>query len=129
MRHLTTLLLIPFLIMGKAGKVEYTSDSAFHAYQTINIKKGETKEIYFYLNLNGVLFYKIVNKSGSNRVKCWWIKGPFGAREDIGYLSNSGSTKFKGFFWGKLNGSADSDTKIIVSEYSDIFISSPSIHF
>ncbi len=40
-------------------------------YQTITLKHSEVKVIYFYINLKGNGFYKILNKSGTNKINCW----------------------------------------------------------
>jgi len=50
---------------------------------TILLNPNETKVAFYYINLSGKLFYKVGNKSGSNKVKAWWIKGPFGSVEGI----------------------------------------------
>lgn len=100
------------------------------SYKTIILHPNETKDIYFFINLNGSVFYKIVNKSSTNRIKGWWLKGPFGSKEDIGTLSNTGSTPFKGLIWGRLKAyGADSETTILITESAQVAINFPSINY
>lgn len=97
---------------------------------TILLSPNETKVAFYYINLKGRLFYKIGNKTGTNKVKAWWIKGPFGSVEGIPDLVGSGSIPFKGLLWGKLKVSgADSETKIFVTEDAEVATKFPSIHF
>jgi hypothetical protein len=100
------------------------------SYDTIKILPGETKQIYFYVNLDGRLYYKIQNKSGTNKVKAWWIKGPFGSVEGISDLVGTGNIPFKGLLWGRLKVSnADSETMIYVTEEAQVANNFPTIHF
>lgn len=99
-------------------------------YQTIILLPGETKVLYYYVNLSGRIFYRIINKSGTNKINCWWVKGPFGTVQGIGQLINSGSTPSKGLLWGKLKVSgADSETTILISDQASVAINFPSIHY
>lgn len=101
-----------------------------YSYQTLILHPNQTKVIYFYFNLKGKVYYRISNKSGSNKIICWWVKGPFGAVEGIGTLRNNGNIPFKGLVWGKLKASgADSETKILITDNSAIASNFPSIHF
>jgi hypothetical protein len=98
--------------------------------ETIQLNPNETKVAFYYINLTGRLFFKIGNKSGTNRVKAWWIKGPFGSVEGIPDLVGSGSIPYKGLLWGKLKVSeADSETIIYLTEDSKVANNFPSIHF
>ena len=112
-------------VFGKENKI--TNDDS---YQTITLSPGETKSIYFYINLKGKVFYKIISKSGTNKINCWWIKGPFGTVEGIGALYNQGSISYKGLVWGRLKASgADSQTTILITDNAQVAINFPSIHF
>lgn len=96
---------------------------------TIILNPNETKVAFYYINLSGRLFYKIGNKSGTNRVRAWWIKGPFGSVEGIPDLVGNGNMPFKGLLWGKLKVSgADSQTTIYVTEDAQVGKSFPPIH-
>jgi hypothetical protein len=98
--------------------------------KTIEINIGETKEVYFYINLTGKLHYKISNESGTNRLKFWWVKGPFGNVEGLGELIGEGSLPYKGLVWGKLKASsADSQTFVQIEESSKIVTKFPPIYF
>lgn len=102
----------------------------YEPFDTITVQPNETKKIYSYINLKGTLHYKIQNKSGTNKVKAWWVKGPFGSVEGVGDLVGSGSIPFKGLVWGKLKVSgADSETIIYVTEQAGVASNFPSIHF
>ncbi len=90
----------------------------------------ETKVAFYFINLKGRLFYKIGNKSGTNRIKAWWVKGPFGSVQSIPDLIGNGNTPFKGLLWGRLKVSgADSETIIYVSEDARVALKFPSIEF
>lgn len=96
----------------------------------VRINPNETKDLYFFINLSGRLYYKVQNKSGTNKVKAWWVKGPFGSVEGVGNLVGSGNIPFKGLLWGKLKVSdADSETVIYVTEEAKVANNFPTIHF
>ena len=88
------------------------------------------KVAFYFINLSGRLFYKIGNKSGTNKVRAWWIKGPFGSVEGIPDLVGSGYIRFKVLIWGKLKvAGADSETIIYVTEDAKVGTNFPPIHF
>lgn len=94
------------------------------------LSPGETKIVYFFLNLDGRVYFKIRNQSKSNRLKAWWIKGPFGSEEAIPDLVSGGSVDMKGVLWGKLKvGGADSRTIIYITDQAKISYSFPDIKF
>jgi hypothetical protein len=98
--------------------------------KTIQLNPRETKTIFLFINLTGKVFLKIGNRSQSNKITCWWVKGPFGSVENLGDISGSAVLEFKGLIWGKLRASgADSETVIIVTENASIAASFPDIHF
>ena len=97
---------------------------------TIILNPNETKVAFYYINLSGRLFYRIGNKSGTNRVKSCWIKGLFGSVEGIPDLVGNGNIPFKGLLWGKLKVSgADSETTIYVTEDAKVARNFPGISF
>src|SRR5689334_22809871 len=96
--------------------------------EAITIGKEEVKSIYFHINLKGRLYYKILNESGTNSIHCWWLKGPFGNREEVGRLLDSGTIDIKGLLWGRLKADGcDSITKVFVTERSEIAALFPSL--
>jgi hypothetical protein len=97
---------------------------------TITLNPGEEKTAFFFINLKGRLFYKITNRSGTNKVNARWVKGPFGSSEDIGVLANAGNIPFKGLLWGKLKiSNADSETRMQVTEDAQVAQTFPDISF
>lgn len=98
--------------------------------ETIELNPGETKNIFFYINLKGELRYKISNESGTNKLTFWWVRGPFGTVKGLGELVGEGTLKYDGFLWGKLKASsADSRTFVQVTERSNVNQKFPPIHF
>jgi len=87
-------------------------------------------EIRVSRNLSGDVYYKITNKSGTNKLNAWWVKGPFGSVEGIGIITGFGRAKFKGLLWGKLRaGGADSETIVQITDQSSIATSFPKLNF
>ncbi|WP_162344183.1 hypothetical protein [Cyclobacterium salsum] len=81
------------------------------------IRPGECKEIYKHFNAKGKVFFKIANTSGTNQLKFYWTKGPFGSNEHLGYLAREGVLDISGLIWGRLKVSgADSITKVCVTD-------------
>lgn len=98
--------------------------------ETININPGETKTIYFFINLKGKVFLKIRNRSQTNKITCWWVKGPFGSVEGIGEIIGGGTLAFKGLLWGKLKASnVDSETTIMITDQASVAATFPDTHF
>ncbi|MFD1000210.1 hypothetical protein ACFQ21_12885 [Ohtaekwangia kribbensis] len=98
--------------------------------EKIQLNPGEIKTIYFYINLKGRVFVKVRNKSGTNKINCWWVKGPFGSIDSVGDIESSAALEIKGLVWGKLKASyADSETIIYVTDKADIASNFPSIEF
>lgn len=55
-------------------------------YQRIEIKAGESKEIWYGFNVKGSVNLAIRTKDGSNKVRLWWVKQPFGRVEQLGIV-------------------------------------------
>ena len=98
--------------------------------EIIKINPNEIKTAYWFINLKGKIYFKINNKSGSNRLKAWWVKGPFGTVENIPDLILKGQTPYLGIGWGKLKVSgADSETIMFVTESAQVASNFPSVQF
>ncbi len=96
----------------------------------IEINPSETKDAYFHINSKGHLTFKIESEDGNNSLKAWWIKGPFGTVEQIGFISGVGYTEIKGTLWGKLRiTNAQSRTIILLSENTEPNFNFPPIEF
>lgn len=94
------------------------------------ILPGQRVEIYRHYNGAGNVYYKINNKSGTNRINMWWTVGPFGSNKRLGFLSDRGSIEIKGFIWGRLKvGEADSETVIQIHDDPNVAMNFPPIHF
>ena len=97
---------------------------------TYIINKGSSKTVYFHVNADGFVFYKIQNESGTNKAKFWWVAGPFGSIKDVGFVKATGKLKIKGTIWGRLRiGSIKSETIIQIHDDARINTKFPSIDF
>ncbi len=98
--------------------------------QKIRVEAGQNKTIYSHLNASGHVFFRISNKSNTNKAKLWWVKGPFGSIENLGEFKGTGKIKIKGVLWGKLRiGQLDSSTVVQVHDDPRVNTNFPSIEF
>ena len=97
---------------------------------TYIINKGSSKTVYFHVNADGFVFYKIQNESGTNKAKFWWVAGPFGSIKDVGFVKATGKLKIKGTLWGKLRiGHLDSKTIVQIHDQPRVGMNFPEINF
>lgn len=93
--------------------------------QTIRIAKGETKDVWFGVNVAGKLHLAVRTRDGRDRVNLWWITWGVGSTTPLDNWGPSGDldipiTWWKGILSAKLRGTAAEDTVIYLSEKSAI---------
>jgi hypothetical protein len=97
------------------------------------MKKGENIRLWRGVNVNGKVYYKIGNRSGTDRLKLWWVNRPIGSIDRVGFRQDSGEVKIPRGFLKTINdlkaGHADSDTVIYISEDIKIATNFPPIRF
>jgi len=91
----------------------------------VKIPAGQTVDVWFGVNIKGQVSYAIRTRDGSNSLRMWWVKYPFGSVDQLGVLSNQGKLSipiswWKGVVSAKLRGSAGSDTLVLVGENAEV---------
>jgi hypothetical protein len=89
----------------------------------IQIPAGETRDVWWGINVSGHVAYSIRSRDGSNTVKFWWIKWGVGSIESVGEKSNDGVLPipirwYFGIVSAKLRAFAKADTVVRVQENS-----------
>jgi hypothetical protein len=53
-------------------------------FQTIDIKPGETVDVYLEINLQGSVAVRIATQTGAGCAELWWIEWPLGSVQSLG---------------------------------------------
>ena len=107
-------------ILGFSGTTEARD------YEVIDIIPGQSKDVYFEINLKGRVYIRIVGPPGAEACATfWWIKWPLGNIKDLGRHCGSATFEIPGWLdlavSSKLRvGSANSPLKIVASENASI---------
>lgn len=85
--------------------------------KVIEIRAGETKEVFYGVNVKGKVYFRIRTRDGRNAVAMWWTRiGPFFKNKHLGVKSGDGSVEIPGWSLNpRLKAKASSDAKILVS--------------
>lgn len=95
----------------------------------INLSAGETKDVWFGVNLTGKLTIGIRTQDGINAADFWWITWGVGSVKNLGAFSNVQTIEipislFKGVISAKLRArAAQSPTVVVVSEDAGLLVS------
>lgn len=80
-----------------------TSSSA-QSLQIESLERGETKDLYFQINVAGKVHVKMIaSGSGEPCANFWWIKWPFGNVEQLGRHCSFASFDIPGLFRGAVS--------------------------
>lgn len=106
------------LLLAVAPKPVFAQASDRRIY---TVHKGESADLYFEINLKGVVYIRVAAKPGeSNCANFWWIKWPFGNIVSLGRHCGTAGFKIPGVldfaFSSKLRvGATENEVKIAVS--------------
>lgn len=103
-------------------------------HQLIPIEAGETKDVYFEINLAGSVYLSIRSKEGLGCANFWWIVWPFGAIKDIGEQCGNVKVELPGLtdfaISAKLRARASKGSiRIIASSSESIAYNFPPVEF
>ncbi len=113
-------------MLAFAFGVASPSPSRSEDYKLIEIGPGETKDLYFEVNLAGSIHVRIAAAPGAEPcADFWWIKWPLGTIKDLGRQCGSASFEIPGWLDFSLSaklrvGNARTPLKIVASENATV---------
>lgn len=95
-------------------------------YEIIELGPGETKDVYFQINLSGNVYLRIVAEPGGQAcADLWWIKWPLGNIEKLGRHCHTANLKIPGWTSAAISsklraGGATHRLKIVASATEEV---------
>jgi len=87
--------------------------------QEIKIAANHDADLWFGINVKGLIHYLMRTRDGSDKIEMWWITWGVGSIEGLGRLHGAGQISIPSGFWKvlcKLRARAAVDTIVYVSD-------------